>query len=72
MTSVFSGLTSNSLPHSRLNFHGDELHPLGGAELGGELRAEAVSHLEEVSLGCPLSINHFPPLDQRGGDEGDG
>ena len=33
----------------RLNFHGDELHPLGGAELGGELRAEAVSHLEEVS-----------------------
>ena len=32
----------------RINFHGDELHPLGGAELGGEIRAEAVSHLEEV------------------------
>ena len=33
----------------RLNFHGDELHPLGGAELGAELGAEAVSHLEEIS-----------------------
>ena len=55
MTSVFSALTSNSLPHSRLNFHGDELHPLGGAELGGELRAEAVSHLEEVSELLSLS-----------------
>merc|ERR1719209_630491 len=33
----------------RLNFHGDELHPLGGAELGGRLGAEAVSHLEEIS-----------------------
>ena len=33
----------------RINFHGDELHPLGGAELGAEIRAEAVSHLEEVS-----------------------
>ena len=56
MTSVFSTLTSNSLPHSRLNFHGDELHPLGGAELGGELRAEAVSHLEEVSELLSLSL----------------
>jgi len=33
----------------RMNFHGDELHPLGGAELGAEIRAEAVSHLEEIS-----------------------
>lgn len=33
----------------RLNFHGDELHPLGGAELGADLQAEAVSHLEEIS-----------------------
>lgn len=33
----------------RLNFHGDELHPLGGAEMGAQLRAEAISHLEEVS-----------------------
>ena len=24
----------------RLNFHGDELHPLGGAELGAELGAQ--------------------------------
>jgi len=33
----------------RLNFHGDELHPLGGSEMGAELRAEAISHLEEIS-----------------------
>jgi len=33
----------------RLNFHGDELHPLGGAELGAELQAQAISHLEEIS-----------------------
>ena len=49
----------------RINFHGDELHPLGGAELGGELRAEAVSHLEEVSLesggSSVLPLYHFPP-----------
>ena len=62
MTSVFSVLTSNSLPHSRLNFHGDELHPLGGAELGGELRAEAVSHLEEVSELLSLSPLLIIPL----------
>eukprot|EP00092_Neocalanus_flemingeri_P018092 GFUD01019581.1.p1 GENE.GFUD01019581.1~~GFUD01019581.1.p1 ORF type:complete len:420 (-),score=125.05 GFUD01019581.1:259-1518(-) len=33
----------------RINFHGDELHPLGGAEMGAELKAEAISHLEEIS-----------------------
>lgn len=33
----------------RINFHGDELHPLGGAEMGASLGAEAISHLEEVS-----------------------
>lgn len=33
----------------RLNFHGDELFPLGGAEMGAELKAEAISHLEEIS-----------------------
>uniref|UniRef100_A0A8C4QT52 Probable imidazolonepropionase n=1 Tax=Eptatretus burgeri TaxID=7764 RepID=A0A8C4QT52_EPTBU len=33
----------------RLNFHGDELHPTGAAELAAELGAHAVSHLEEVS-----------------------
>ena len=33
----------------RLNFHGDELHPLGGAEMGADIKAEAISHLEEVN-----------------------
>jgi len=33
----------------RLNFHGDELHPLDGAKMGAELHAEAISHLEEIS-----------------------
>jgi len=33
----------------RVNFHGDELFPLGGAEMGAELKAEAISHLEEIS-----------------------
>lgn len=32
-----------------LNFHGDELHPMRAAELGAELGARAISHLEEVS-----------------------
>ncbi|XP_062611557.1 probable imidazolonepropionase [Saccostrea cucullata] len=32
-----------------INFHGDELHPLGGAEMGSELGALAISHLEEIS-----------------------
>lgn len=32
-----------------LNFHGDELHPTQSAEMGAELRAEAISHLEEIS-----------------------
>ncbi|XP_073429295.1 probable imidazolonepropionase [Dendrobates tinctorius] len=33
----------------QLNFHGDELHPMNAAELGAELEALAVSHLEEIS-----------------------
>lgn len=33
----------------QLNFHGDELHPMQAAELGAELGAAAISHLEEVS-----------------------
>jgi len=33
----------------RLNFHGDELHPLGGADMGADLKAEAISHLEEIN-----------------------
>ncbi|XP_006888629.1 PREDICTED: probable imidazolonepropionase [Elephantulus edwardii] len=33
----------------QINFHGDELHPMKAAELGAELGAKAISHLEEVS-----------------------
>lgn len=33
----------------RLNFHGDELNACGAAEMGAELNAEAISHLEEIS-----------------------
>ena len=32
-----------------LNFHGDEIHPMQAGELGGELKALAISHLERVS-----------------------
>jgi imidazolonepropionase len=32
-----------------INFHGDELHPVGSAELGADLGARAISHLEEIS-----------------------
>uniref|UniRef100_A0A1A8MSC1 Probable imidazolonepropionase n=1 Tax=Nothobranchius pienaari TaxID=704102 RepID=A0A1A8MSC1_9TELE len=32
-----------------INFHGDELHPMNSAQLGAELGALAVSHLEEVT-----------------------
>nr|XP_019964581.1 PREDICTED: probable imidazolonepropionase [Paralichthys olivaceus] len=32
-----------------INFHGDELHPMNSAQLGAELRALAISHLEEVT-----------------------
>lgn len=33
----------------RLNFHAEELSFLGGAEMGASLKAEAISHLEEIS-----------------------
>ncbi|XP_042324541.1 probable imidazolonepropionase [Sceloporus undulatus] len=33
----------------QINFHGDELHPMKSAELGAELGARAISHLEEIS-----------------------
>ncbi|XP_078531965.1 putative imidazolonepropionase [Lissotriton helveticus] len=33
----------------QINFHGDELNPVTAAELGAELGALAVSHLEEIS-----------------------
>ncbi|MEQ2313668.1 putative imidazolonepropionase [Ameca splendens] len=32
-----------------INFHGDELHPMNSAEMGAELGALAISHLEEVT-----------------------
>nr|ACO10503.1 Probable imidazolonepropionase [Caligus rogercresseyi] len=32
-----------------INFHGDELSPLGGAEMGAALGAKAIFHLEEIS-----------------------
>lgn len=32
-----------------INFHGDELHPMQSGQLGAELNARAISHLEEVS-----------------------
>ncbi|TKR58021.1 hypothetical protein L596_030649 [Steinernema carpocapsae] len=33
----------------RINFHADELTRLGGAEMGAEIGARAMSHLEEIS-----------------------
>ncbi|KAG5846041.1 hypothetical protein ANANG_G00145510 [Anguilla anguilla] len=33
----------------QINFHGDELHPMNSAQLGAELNALAISHLEEVT-----------------------
>ncbi|KAH3880361.1 probable imidazolonepropionase [Dreissena polymorpha] len=32
-----------------INFHGDELHPTGSAEMGADIGALAISHLEEIS-----------------------
>jgi len=33
----------------QINFHGDELHPVGAAELAGDMKALAISHLELIS-----------------------
>lgn len=33
----------------RINFHADEIHPLGGADMGTEIKAHAISHLEQIS-----------------------
>ncbi|KAH9503599.1 putative imidazolonepropionase [Bulinus truncatus] len=33
----------------QINFHGEELHRLNSAEMGAELQAHAISHLEEIS-----------------------
>ncbi|ESO89893.1 hypothetical protein LOTGIDRAFT_206771 [Lottia gigantea] len=38
---------TNSL---QINFHGDELFPLHSAEMGAEIDATAISHLEEISV----------------------
>ncbi|KAJ8381536.1 hypothetical protein SKAU_G00023140 [Synaphobranchus kaupii] len=35
----------------QINFHGDELNPMNSAQLGAELNALAISHLEEVTNG---------------------
>ena len=32
-----------------INFHGDELNPMKSGQLGGELEAAAISHLEKVN-----------------------
>ncbi|ELU03653.1 hypothetical protein CAPTEDRAFT_166960 [Capitella teleta] len=32
-----------------INFHGEELHQLNSAEMGAEMKARAISHLEEIS-----------------------
>eukprot|EP00794_Sanderia_malayensis_P006326 gene6326-7051_t len=42
-------LTAGKEAGLALNFHGDELHPMASGELGAELEARAISHLEEVS-----------------------
>ena len=50
-------LTSLKHIFFRLNFHGDELYPLGGAELGAKLGAQAISHLEEVEFKGTERVN---------------
>ncbi|XP_062405293.1 probable imidazolonepropionase isoform X3 [Sardina pilchardus] len=42
-------LTAGRRMGLNINFHGDELHPMKAAEMGAELGALAISHLEEVS-----------------------
>ncbi|WAR25233.1 HUTI-like protein, partial [Mya arenaria] len=42
-------LTAGKALGMNVNFHGDELHPTGSAEMGAELGALAISHLEEIS-----------------------
>jgi len=33
----------------RTNFHADEIHAIGGSEMGAEIKADVISHLEKVS-----------------------
>jgi len=42
-------LQTGSQNGMKINFHGDEIHFMASGELAGELRAQTVSHLEEVS-----------------------
>ncbi|GIY05833.1 probable imidazolonepropionase [Caerostris extrusa] len=42
-------LTAGQEMGLQINFHGDELHPMGAAEMGAELKAKAISHLEKIS-----------------------
>uniref|UniRef100_A0A914Q504 Probable imidazolonepropionase n=1 Tax=Panagrolaimus davidi TaxID=227884 RepID=A0A914Q504_9BILA len=42
-------LTAGKAAGFHINFHADELNPLGGAEMGASIGARAMSHLEEIS-----------------------
>ena len=55
-TDTIIKLKLSSRKQIRLNFHGDELHPLGGAEMGANIKAEAISHLEEVKSNIYFKI----------------
>ncbi|XP_072310654.1 probable imidazolonepropionase isoform X2 [Eucyclogobius newberryi] len=49
LTSTKSILQAGKDMGLNINFHGDELHPMNSAQLGAELGAQAISHLEEVT-----------------------
>lgn len=49
LTSTKSILQAGKDMGLKINFHGDELHPMNSAQLGAELEALAISHLEEVT-----------------------
>ncbi|KAK7891820.1 hypothetical protein WMY93_023783 [Mugilogobius chulae] len=49
LTSTKSILQAGKDMGLNINFHGDELHPMNSAQLGAELGALAISHLEEVT-----------------------
>jgi len=45
-----------------LNFHGDELNPMKSGQLGGELGAQAISHLEKVDEEGILAMAKKPTV----------
>ncbi len=45
-----------------LNFHGDELNPMGSGTLGAELDAHAISHLEKVDEEGMIAMAHKPTV----------